>query len=453
VTAHAGKNDDPLSAPPRRTTDERRLNVLICPVGTLGDWNPMLAIAVEALTRGHRVTMIGNEAFAEHATEIGAEFVGVHAADRLEFLKRPECLTYGGGYRYHLPVQCLEPMRPTYRALAERNEPGRTVIVAANWSFGSRVAQEVLGVPTATIHTDPHTFHTARGIYRMPAPMIVGDWVFRWYMQLQYWFADRFFIDPLCRNELNAFRAEFRLCPVSRIMHEWWNSTDLVLGLFPEWWGEPQPEWPEQMRLVGFPVYDGSERRSLSDRAKRFLESGSKPIVFTPGNSHLHTTEYFTAAVEACRRLNRRGILITGRAEEVPAILPDDVLHTNYEPFQALLKRAATVVHHAGTGSLAASLRAGIPQISIPSNFNQPDAAARLERLGVGRTIAPTKVSAESLARALGQLLSSPGIDQRCRELADRFGPPAEAAQRSVDLVEGLVATNAQKPIGFGAPR
>jgi len=427
---------------PFRHPADRPLNLLLCPVGTLGDWNPMLAIAMEAIQRGHRVTMIGNDAFADHATGIGADFVGVHGADRLEFLKRPECLTYGGGYRYHLPVQCLEPMRPTYRALAERLEPGRTFVVAANWSFGARVAQEVLGIPTATIHTDPHTFHSARGIYRMPPPMIVSDWVFRWYMRLQFWVGDRFFIDPLCRDELNAFRAEFGLPPIRRVMHEWWNSPDLVLGLFPEWWGEPQPEWPQQTRLVGFPVYDRSERRSLSDKTTRFLASGSKPIVFTPGNSNLHTIEYFAAAVEACRRLKRRGLLITSRNEEVPPELPTDVLHTPYEPFQPLLQQAAAVVHHAGTGSLAAALRAGVPQLSIPSNFNQPDAAARLERLQVGRTIGPAKVSADSLAGALGSLLANPDVERRCRELAGRFGEPEEAARRSLDLIEGLISKN-----------
>src|SRR5262245_60664096 len=107
------------------SSQPKPLNVLVCPVGTIGDWNPLLAISVELLKRGHRVTMIGNDAFEHLAVEIGATFVGVHGAERLEFLKRPECLTYGGGYRYHLPVQCLEPLRPTFAALRERNEPGR----------------------------------------------------------------------------------------------------------------------------------------------------------------------------------------------------------------------------------------------------------------------------------------------------------------------------------------
>lgn len=422
------------------------LNVLICPVGTIGDWNPLLAAAVELLRRGHRVTMIGNDAFEQHAAEIGAKFVGVHGGERLEYLKRPECLTYSGGYRHHLPVQCLEPLRPTFAALRRLNEPGRTVVVASNWSFGARVAREVLAIPTATVHTDPHTFRSARGILRMPPPMVVGDWVFRWYMRLQFYVADRFFIDPLCRDELNDFRAEYGLAPVRRVMHEWWNSPDLVLGLFPEWWAAPQPEWPRKTRLVGFPVYDRNEHRKVSESTQRFLAAGSQPFVFSPGNSHLHTTRYFAAAAEACRKLGRRGLLITKRRDEVPAALPDDVAHSEFEPFQELLPNAAAIVHHGGTGSIAAAFRAGIPQVSLPANFNQPDAAARVVKLGVGRTLDADRITAESLSRALLELTTSPTVAARCRELAARHGHPQEAARRAADLVERLISTADSTP-------
>ncbi|MCE9603515.1 MAG: glycosyltransferase [Planctomycetia bacterium] len=426
---------------------KRPLNLLLCPVGTIGDWNPMLALATEMVERGHRVTMIGNDAFSQAAVNVGAEFVGVHTADRLEYLKRPECLSYQDGYRRHLPVQCLEPLKSTYDALAARNEPGRTVIVAANWSFGARIAQESLGIPTVTLHTDPHTLRSARGIYRMPRPMIVGDWVFRWFMRLQFYVADRFYIDPLCRTELNRFRAEFGLAPMRRVMHQWWNSPDMVLAAFPDWWGAPQPEWPKQTHVVGFPVYDAAPGQGLSAETLQFLDAGTKPIVFSPGNSHLHTKAYFQAAIEACRRLGRRGILITKRREEIASSLSDDILHLNYAPFQALLPQASAVVHHAGVGSIAAALRAGVPQVSIPSNFNQPDAAARAERLGVGRTVHESRVSADTLARALRQLLDDPAVEKRCREIAGRFGPREEPARRTTDLVESLIAEKA----GMGA--
>jgi rhamnosyltransferase subunit B len=421
------------------------LNLLLCPVGTVGDWNPMLALAAEMLRRGHRVTMLGNEAFADSASLVGAEFVPVHGADRLAYLKRPECLSYQTGYRHHLPVQCLEPLRRTYEELVARYEPEHTVVVAQNWCFAARVVQEKLGVPTATVLTDAHMLRSARGIFRMPRPMILGKWVLPSYMRLQFLLADLLYIDPLCRRELNAFRSQLGLQPIRRVMDRWWNSPDLLLGMFPDWWGPPQPEWPDNVRLCGFPVYDGSEARPLTEATLRFLDSGTPPVVFTPGNSQLHTRTYFKAAIEACRRLGRRAVLITKNRDVLPTFNPAEVHQVDYAPFQLLLARACAIVHQAGTGSVAAAMRAGLPHVSIPTFYNQPDLAARLERFGIGRTIAPKRVSTATLTAAIRALLDSPNVARRCREIQGRFGAPDEAARRATDWVERLAVSQRER--------
>lgn len=243
-----------------------RLNLLLCPVGSLGDMHPMFAIADEARRRGHRITLLANEEFEKSAVDLDGEFVAVQDAETLRAMTDdPRSYTYATGYRRHLPVQCVEPMRRLYAALAERSGPADTVIVASNWAFGARIASEKLKIPLATVHTDPHTLRSARGIEKMPPPMIVGPWVARWCSRLQFWVADHLLIDPLCRGAVNEFRGALGLPPVSRIMHEWWNSPQLILGLFPDWWGKPQPEWPRQTWLVGFPVSLSS--RSMSGRS------------------------------------------------------------------------------------------------------------------------------------------------------------------------------------------
>lgn len=430
--------------PPADFGSSPQLNMLVCPVGTIGDWNPMLAIAEEMLARGHRVTMLGNEAFGDAAKSLGAEFVSVHGADRLASLKRPEFLDYQAGYRRHLPVQCLEPLAQTYAEIEARYEPGRTVVVAANWCFAARVAQEKLGVPTATMLTDAHMLRSARGIYRMPRPMLLGRWVFPFYVRLQFWVADLLYIDPLCRDELNRFRGNLGLKPIRRVLDTWSNSPQLLLGMFPDWWGPPQPEWPAHVRLCGFPVYDGKDVRPLSDATLNFLAEGEPPVVFSPGNSSLHSREYFVAAIEACQRLKRRALLITKNVAELPDVDAAQIHQVEYAPFQSLLRQACAVVHQAGTGTVAATMRAGLPHVSIPSFFNQPDLAVRLERLGIGTTIEPQCVSADRLANALEKVLNSNDVARRCREVQARFGPPQEAARLATDYVEQLALSHAR---------
>jgi rhamnosyltransferase subunit B len=134
-----------------------------------------------------------------------------------------------------------------------------------------------------------------------------------------------------------------------------------------------------------------------------------------------HAQGFFAAAVEACHRLKRRGLLVTRFAEQLPTRLPDLVRHVEYAPFSELLPRCAALVHHGGIGTTAQTLAAGIPHVVTPLAHDQPDNAARLERLGVGRTLRPKSVTGKSLARELSALLDSPQVAARCAELADRL--------------------------------
>ena len=51
-------------------------------------------------------------------------------------------------------------------------------------------------------------------------------------------------VDRLLAPPVNAMLAEHSLPPVKGILDEWWLSPQLVLGLFPEWFAKPPPDWP-----------------------------------------------------------------------------------------------------------------------------------------------------------------------------------------------------------------
>lgn len=418
---------------------DRPLHALLCPVGSTGDLHPLLAVGAAMRARGHRVTVIGGEPFASAVAQAGFEFVAVQSAEvERTALAHKDAWSYADGYRVHMPFRCLEPLRRTHQAIVERYEPGRTVVAALNWCLAARVAQESHGVPMATLHLNAFTLRSARGILKMPAPMLVGPWLFPWYVRWEFRVLDALFVDPLCRPTLNAFRGELGLPPVRRIMDAWCNSPDAVVGMFPEWWCPPQPEWPAATKLVGFPVYDGAERQPLANGTAEFLQAGEKPIVFTPGASGMHTRAYFSAAVEAARRLRRRALVITPRSDLVSSHHGPDVHVCRYAPFRLVLPHAAAVVHQAGIGTTSQCLRAGVPQVCVPSIYNQPDTAERLRRLGVARTLAPKHFTVDRLHQALTQMLDHDETSRRCTEIAQRFGPPEAAAERTADVLEQL---------------
>jgi rhamnosyltransferase subunit B len=80
-------------------------------------------------------------------------------------------------------------------------------------------------------------------------------------------------------------------------------------------------------------------------------------------------------------------------------------------------------VHHGGIGTTAQAMAAGIPHVIRPMAHDQPDNAARVEKLGIGATLNPPKFNAVSLAEKLNAVMTSQAVLDRCRTCAERIDP------------------------------
>lgn len=412
------------------------MHAILVAVGSAGDVHPFVGMGLELAARGHQVTLVAAGYFEELARKVSFDFAPiVSREDFLVLLKNP--LAW---HRYRGFIECfrggvLPTFGPVYRAIAERHVPGETVVVASTLAFGARCAQDKLGLPLVTVHLSPSVF---RSDYQNPVlpGMFLPHWLPTTLKRSQYWLADALVIERLLRGPLNEFRSSLGLAPVRGVLAHWHHSPDRVLGLFPGWFAAPQPDWPRQTVLAGFPLYDERGVSPLDEALLTFLESGEPPIVFTPGSAMLHGREFFSAAAEACRLLGRRGILLTRFAEQVPLPLPPGVRHFAYAPFSQLLPRAAALVHHGGIGTLSQGFAAGVPQLVMPMSFDQPDNAARLQRLGAGGALLPKRFQAAKVAAALRRLLDSPQVAARCRELAEKL-----ARERALEVACNAIET------------
>ena len=165
-----------------------------------------------------------------------------------------------------------------------------------------------------------------------------------------------------------------------------------------------------------------------------------------------HGQAFFAAAVDACRRLGRRGILLSRHTEHLPPSLPGTVMHAAYAPFSELLPRAAALVHHGGIGTTAQAMRAGVPQLLMPMSHDQPDNALRVEKFGVGAALPPKKFTGPAVAKTLDGLLNSPRVAAACRAVAERFGAGSDALEKTVKCIEQVGAgARATEPAGTTA--
>jgi UDP:flavonoid glycosyltransferase YjiC (YdhE family) len=414
------------------------LKVLLVPLGSAGDVHPFFGLARALRARGHDPMLFCHGYFSDLAAREGLAYVEIGPAEEyLNAIENPDL--------WH-PTRSLalvlgnfaRAIRPTYEKLSEHVEPGRTVIAASTLSFGARVLAEKTGVPLVSVVLQPTMFRSVHEPPEYPG-FKVPDW---WPASLRrsfFWFVDTAAIDPKVRPTLNAFRRELGLAPVRRVFHSWMFAPERVLGLFPNWFAPKQEDWPAQTVLTGFPLYDEATVGGLPGDVAAFLDEGPPPLVFTPGSAMKHGESFFAAAVEVCRKLERRGILLSKFDEHIPADLPAGVRHFPYVPFSRILPRSAALIHHGGIGTTGQALAAGIPQLIVAHAHDQYDNASRVTRLGVGRGVPSHAMEATEASAALSELLTSREVADRLRAIASRIDGAAalEASCRVIEEAAG----------------
>lgn len=396
------------------------MRVLFVAIGSSGDVHPLIGLGIALQGRGHHVTILASMHFETQVRDVGLEFIGIGTEEDYQSITGDPALFHPiKGTKMVLEHLCVGSARDIFQIIADTQIPGESVVVSSGLAIGARLAQEKLGVPLVTTVLQPMMFRSVHETARydwLPIP----SWTPRVLKRLLFRTAD-VYVDHLIAPETNKFRRELGLPPVKRFLHQWWASPQLVIGLFPDWYGPIQPDWPPNTILTGFPMYDESDVAELPQAAREFLADGDPPIVFTPGSAMHFGHSFFEEAAKACQLLGRRGILLSRFRDHIPKNLPPGVVHFEYLPLSGLLPASAAMVHHGGMGTLGQVLRAGIPHLVMPMAIDQPDNADRLVRLGVADYLKPRDFRGAAVAEKLGKLLASPTVSEACQTIARSF--------------------------------
>lgn len=403
------------------------MRFLLASIGSTGDLNPVLGVAHQLRGRGHDVKLAANEVFRSQVTAAGIAFAPLGtAAEHGRALASPEAWHPRKGIAVlarGLVVPAIAPLVELIRAAG-----ADTIVAASTLCLGARVAEELLGNPTATLHFQPAMFRSViappisqgfTSIAKVPPAV----------RRAYYYGIDRWIVDPLFAPEIERLLGR----RVRRILADFVHAPRGTIGLFPPWYASPQVDWaPHQ--LTDFIRYDGAATALDPDLAT-WLDAGPPPIAFTAGTAMHHAQELLAAATRACEALGRRGLLLAPRADNLPPTLPAGIRHVTFAPLGALAPRCAALVHHGGIGTAARALEARVAQLVIPMAHDQLDNAARLARLGVARVVERARVTAD-LTPALDALLGDRAVTTAVASAGDAWR--GDGADRTCDLLEGL---------------
>jgi rhamnosyltransferase subunit B len=408
-------------------------------MGSAGDVHPFIALGAALKARGHRATILTNPIFQALIEAQGIGFLPVGTAEEANAaIANPELWHLRKGFK--VIAQVVVPAIEQIYRLIDKHADSRTVVAFSSLAFGARVAQEKLGIPSASVHLQPSVIRTLvdqgmMGNVRLSASRPT------WFKQGLFRIVDALVLDRRLKAPLNDLRARLGLAPVDRVMHRWMHSPQLVIGFFPEWFAAPQPDWPANTHTVGFPLWDADGEAAPLAEAEEFLNAGSAPIVFTPGSAGSTMQRFFKQSVRAALQLGMRAMLVTNYPEQVPTNLPADIKVFGYLPFSQVLPRAALLVYHGGVGTLAQGIKARVPHLVVPHGYDQFDSGWRIEQLGLGKSIPQNRYRAPRVARAIEDILGDNTSAQRRADYASRIDS-ADAVARACGLIEGLAPGN-----------
>ena len=413
------------------------LHVLLPTMGSAGDVHPFIALGMELKARGHRATILTNPIFQELIEAQGLGFLAVGTAEEANTaIANPELWHLRKGFS--VIAQVIVPAIAEVFSLIERHADPSTVVAFSSLAFGARLAQEKLGVPSASVHLQPSVIRTfadqgMMGNIRLAASRPL------WFKRGLFRLIDALILDRRLKAPVNELRARLGMRPVDRVMHRWMHSPQLVIAFFPEWFAAPQPDWPANTHAVGFPLWDADGEAAPLAEAEEFLAAGEAPIIFTPGSAGSTMQRFFRESVKAAQHLGLRAMLVTNYPEQVPAKLPPSIRVFGYLPFSQVLPRAALLVYHGGVGTLAQGIKAGIPHLVVPHGYDQFDSGWRIGQLGLGSSIPETRYRAGRVVRAVECILDDAAAPQRRAAYAARIDSQGAVA-RACTLIEGLAA-------------
>ncbi len=414
----------------------RPRRIVITPWGSFGDLFPSLELGRALSARGHEVVVATCPIYRELVEGDGLRFHPVRPdVDPNDAALMARVMDPARGSEVVVKELVMPALRESYADLSGAAE-GADLIITHPVMFAARVVAEERKLPWLATVLAPASLFSIHDFPILPPHANIAAFARRHRWAARAMLAlirqlTRPWLAPLAR-----LRAERALPPAGHPLVEGQFSPFGTLALFSRVLGDPQPDWPAKTTLTGF-LFRG-DREAMPAELDAVLAGGPSPIVFTLGRSAVGAPgAFYDESVAAARALDRRAVLLVGRPTQSISrpVLPAGMIAVDYAPHGALFPRAAAVVHHGGVGTTAQGLRAGRPALIVPHAHDQFDNAARVERLGLGRTLDSRRYRAAAAAPLLRALVDNPSIAARGGDVAAKIAAEdgAAAAGRAVE--------------------
>lgn len=421
------------------------MKILISTLGSRGDTQPYLALAVGLQQAGYRVTLVAPRSFIEWIQSYGV------AAHPVRFNPQEVMQTISKNKN---PFQAIRIMREVMNTgVMEAFDDCWQAAQDTDFLLQTGAGMNALeiaskrGIPVAFAYLVPMPPTRAFPMFWLPFRFSLGGG----YNYLTHTLVQRLLWSSMGGPSTNRWRTRLGL-PAWRSeaeMHNYARSlgTPSLYGYSPSVIPKPS-DWDEYHHVTGYWFLDAQPDWQPPADLLHFLESGSPPVYVGFGSvSHEHPERQTRLALRALELTGQRGVLLTGWGGLTRLSAPPNVFFVDNVPHAWLFPRMAAVVHHGGAGTTGAGLRAGVPSIIPAFAGDQCAWTDIVMKWGVGPRVPGIKqLTAEKLAEAINTAVNDSALRARATALGEKIRAENGIA-RAVEVIERHAADFSQRKL------
>jgi sterol 3beta-glucosyltransferase len=412
--------------------------IAIATIGTQGDVQPYLALAIALKRRGYSVVLGAPNDFKEMIESYDVEFHTLGGSiqsflqqSRFENAMSQSMLINGPS----LLRQGQQIVDTAARHAWDMSQGADAILLNMNTSFGIDIA-EALRIPAIMSALQP-----LNSTSEFPLCTFYGPNFGKAFNKLSY---TAMTVQQIYYNlPRNKLRREL-MGLESRKKGGFFRNTDgALLTTLYAYSGHisPRPrDWPKSAIVTGFWQLHDKTDWQPSEAFKAFLAAGEAPVYIGFGSMPFGADRNTQILKEAVKAWGGRAVVARGWGGINPDDLPETIFAIEKAPHDKLFKYVSGVVHHGGAGTTSAGLHAGKPTFVVPQAVDQPYWGRRVYELGCGpKPVRLRKLTPEILADALASLTTNPAYREKAEALSKELHAE-DGVARAIKVIERVMS-------------
>ncbi|KAF2743903.1 glycosyltransferase family 1 protein [Sporormia fimetaria CBS 119925] len=401
------------------------LNIVCLTIGSRGDVQPYIALCKELLKEGHKPKIATHAEFESWVRKHGIDFAPVDG-NPAELMKI--CID-NGMFTVNFMLEANSKMRGWLDRVCKTAWTacqGADLLIESPSAMAGIHIAEALEIPYFRAFTMPWTRTRAYPhAFSVTSAKLGGQ-----YNSITYTAFETVFWAAIT-SQINRWRRDQLGLPSTSMSKMQTNKRPFLYNFSPSV-VTPPLDWPDWIRVTGYWFLDEGDNYQPPDDLVQFIDkarSDGKKLVYVGfGSIVIDDPALLTKTIiDAVQKADVRCVLSKGWSDrlqsdnaakaEVP--LPDEIFQIQAAPHDWLFKQMDAAVHHGGSGTTGASLRAGIPTIIKPFFGDQFFFATRVQDLGVGVYL--RKINVSVLGRAMWTATNDERMILKARYLGQKI--------------------------------